>query len=76
MACTKFRLSSSLFFSDSRLLFNKALISTAEKLDFVWAFVYWVEHHGKKTDILDLFWQFPNKVISECFNWWVGMYAC
>ena len=27
---------------------------------------------GKKTDILDLFWHFSIKVISECFNWCAG----
>ena len=34
------------------------IAGVSEKLDFVCAFVRRVGRHGKKTDILDLFWRF------------------
>ena len=62
MTSIKCRLSSSLFFSDSRLLFffkfNGFLniAGVLEKLDSVCASMYRVGRHGKKTDdLLDLF---------------------
>ena len=44
------------------------ITGVGEKLDFVCAFVCRVGRHGKKTDILGLFWHFSIEVISECIG--------
>ena len=74
MTWIKCRLSSSIFFffwSHTYLSMRVQLQRLFEHCRIRWevGFCVYLGRHGKKTDILNLFWHFSIKVISECFNW-------
>ena len=74
MTWMKCRLSSSIFFffwSHAYLSMRVQLQRLFEHCRSRWevGFCVYLGRHGKKTDILNLFWHFSIKVISECFNW-------
>ena len=74
MTWIKCRLSSSIFFfflTHAYLSMRVQLQRLFEHCRSRWevGFCVYLGRHGKKTDILNLFWHFSIKVISECFNW-------